>query len=196
MVTLLRDPAVTAAWDRPSALKEFSIHGLAGHLAFQIPLVSRVLESEPPDERPLPIAEFFARAESFHVDIDAGINVRIRHAGEALAASGAHPLADEIDAVLHRQRSALDAEPTDRVIAVRGIPLSLDDFLVTRMLEIVVHSDDLAVSADITPAPFPPQVFEPVLDVLSRLAVIRHGQPAVLRTLSRTERTPSTIAAF
>ncbi len=42
---LLADPAVAAAWDEPSALAEFSVHGLAGHLALQVSHVSRVLET-------------------------------------------------------------------------------------------------------------------------------------------------------
>ncbi len=91
---------------------------------------------------------------------------------------------------------ALPAEPTDRVVSFAAKPLLLNDFLLTRMMEIVVHSDDLALSADITTPPFPPHVFEPVLDLLSRLAVVRHGQPAVLRALSRAERAPTTIAGI
>jgi hypothetical protein len=66
-------------------------------------------------------------------------------------------------------------------VSFAKIPLLLDDFLLTRMMEIVVHSDDLALSAGIATPPFSPQVFEPVLDLLSRLAVVRHGhhRPAV-----------------
>ncbi len=33
---LLRDPAVAASWDSASVLKEFSVAGLAGHLARQV----------------------------------------------------------------------------------------------------------------------------------------------------------------
>ncbi|MGN2635213.1 hypothetical protein ACTD5D_03275 [Nocardia takedensis] len=72
----------------------------------------------------------------------------------------------------------------------------LDDFLLTRLLELVVHSDDLALSADLPTPPLPPHVYEPVLDLLTRLAVTRHGQTAVLRTLARAERAPTTIAAI
>ncbi|WP_067834054.1 hypothetical protein [Nocardia lijiangensis] len=50
------------------------------------------------------------------------------------------------------------------------------------------------MSAEITTPLFPSQVFEPVLDLLSRLGVVRHGQSAVLRALSRAERAPETTA--
>ncbi|MFI2473063.1 maleylpyruvate isomerase N-terminal domain-containing protein [Nocardia xishanensis] len=195
-VALLRDPGVAPAWDRPSALKEFSVHGLAGHLGAQVLRVSHLLESETPNAEPLSVDEFFARAAAFDDDVDSEVSVRIRHNGESAAAGGAQALAGEVESALAQQRAALPTEPADRVVSAVGTVLLLDDFLLTRMLEIVVHSDDLAVSADITTPLFPPQVFEPVLDLLSRLAVARHGQPAVLRALSRAERAPETIAAI
>jgi hypothetical protein len=77
-----------------------------------------------------------------------------------------------------------------------GWSLTLDDFLVTRMLEITAHCDDLAVSVGVATPPLPASVTEPVLDLLCRLAVHRHGVIAVLRALSRAERAPATIAAI
>ncbi|GAA2787075.1 maleylpyruvate isomerase N-terminal domain-containing protein [Saccharopolyspora taberi] len=195
-VALLRDPAVAAAWDRPSALAEFSVHGLAGHLGSQVLYVSGLLETEAPDAAPLSVLEFYARAEAFHGGVDAEINVRIRQGGEAAAADGANALADEVQQAVVRQRAALSAEPDDRVISFTQRPLLLNDFLLTRMMEVVVHSDDLALSAGIGTPVFPPQVFEPVAGLLSRLAVVRHGQTAVLRALSRSERAPATIAGI
>jgi hypothetical protein len=70
--------------------------------------------------------------------------------------------------------------------------LSLDDFLVTRMMEIVVHSDDLAFSVGLPTSELPSSVVEPVLALLTALAVRRHGATA----LARAERAPKTIAAI
>lgn len=193
---LLGDPAVAAAWDQPSALKEFSVRGLAGHLGAQVFYVSRLLAAEAPDEQPLSVVEFYARLDAFRVDVDAEINVRIRQGGEAAAANGVKALADEVESAVAQQCAALLSEPADRVVSFIANPLLLNDFLLTRMMEIVVHSDDLALSAGITTPLLPPQVFEPVLDLLSRLAVVRHGQTAVLRALSRAERAPTTIAGI
>ena len=66
---------------------------------------------------------------------------------------------------------------------------------ITRMLEIVVHADDLAISLDIPTPEFPAEVFIPVRDLLVRLAVKRHGQSAVISALTRRERT-QVISAF
>lgn len=74
--------------------------------------------------------------------------------------------------------------------------LSLDDFLITRMLEITVHCDDLACSVGVETPTQPSAVVDPVVALLSQLAVQRHGATAVLRALSRAERAPDTIAAI
>ncbi len=76
-------------------------------------------------------------------------NVRIRRFGEAAAADGVRALIERIESVLPVQRAALSDEPADRVISFVGIPLLLNDFLLTRLVEFVVHSDDLAVSVGI-----------------------------------------------
>lgn len=193
---LLADPAIAAAWEGPSALAEFSVRGLAGHLASQISHVSRVLEAGASELEPVGALEFFSRAAAFGVDVDHEANVRIRRFGEAAAADGARALIERIEAALPDQHTALSHAPADQVISFLGIPLLLNDFLLTRLVEIVVHTDDLAVSIGIETPSFPPRIFEPVLDLLTRSAVARHGQPAVLRALTRAERAPETITAF
>jgi len=52
------------------------------------------------------------------------------------------------------------------------------------------------VSVGVETPPVPPAAVERVVDLLSRLAVRRHGPTAVLRALSRAERAPRTITAF
>lgn len=195
-VALLSDPAVAAAWDRPSVLAEFSVRGLAGHLASQVFFVSQVLAAAAPVEAPLSVAEFFSGAAAFHADRDTEINLLIRRGGEAAAVRGADALVAEVASTALEQRTLLAAEPAGRVVSYFGRPFLLDDFLLTRLVELVVHSDDLAVSVDIATPALPAQVFEPVLDTLARLAVSRHGQSALLRALSRAERAPATIAGI
>ncbi|MER7013847.1 maleylpyruvate isomerase N-terminal domain-containing protein [Saccharopolyspora sp. NPDC000359] len=195
-VELLRDPAVSAAWDKPSALPEFSVRGLAGHLGSQVLHVTRMLAAEPVAERPMSLTEFYGAAQAFHTGIDSDINVRIREMGEDLAVDGAPALAAEVAAAVEEQRAALPAEPDDRVVSFGQRPVRLADYLVTRMMEIAVHSDDLAVSAGIETPELPHEVVEPVIGLLAELAVVRHGQTPVLRALSRAERAPGTIAAI
>jgi hypothetical protein len=114
-----------------------------------------------------------------------------------MAADGPVALAARVDSAI--------AELTERLAAVANRPvriplwgpwsLLLDDMLVTRMMELAVHCDDLAVSVGIAPPALPQNAVHAVIDLLSRLAVRRHGAVNVLRALSR-ERAPATIAAF
>jgi hypothetical protein len=81
------------------------------------------------------------------------------------------------------------------LVTWQGWALRRDDFLLTRLLEIVVHTDDLAVSVAVPTPEFPDDAFAPVRDLLVRLAANRHGQSAVISTLTRRERS-RVISAF
>lgn len=195
---LLREPAVAAAWGEPSALPEFSVGGLAGHLAFQVLTIPRVLTEPVPLEQTISLVEHYGRALWVGADLDAEINVRIRDGGEAQAAEGPEALVARVDAAVKELTDAL-ASAANRPVRISlwgPWSLLLDDFLITRMMELAVHSDDLAVSVGIATPELPPSAVDTVIALLSRLAVRRHGPTAVLRALSRAERAPATIAAF
>lgn len=197
-VTLLSDPAVAASWDQPSALAQLAVSGLAGHLASQILTVPLVLGHDTGAANPVSLLAHYSRVSWIGAGLDAKINVSIRGDSQRTAAEGPALLAARASATLADLRRALPAEPDLRNVFLpwTGWSLSLDDFLTTAMMEITVHCDDLALSAGIVTAQLPPAVLDPVLALLTQLAVRRHGQAAVLRAFSRAERAPATIAAF
>jgi hypothetical protein len=123
--------------------------------------------------------------------------VNDRSADEEDAAAGPATLAARTDlAVAEVVRLIAEGRAHDVVpVPWAGWALRRDDFLLTRMLEVVVHSDDLARSVDVSAPEFPDAVFGPVRDLLVRLAVHRHGQSAVVSALARRERAQP-IAAF
>ena len=120
-----------------------------------------------------------------------------RSVDDAEAALGAAALADRTAEALETVRRLLVAGTARDVVLIpwQGWSLRRDDFLLTRMLEIVVHTDDLALSIAVRTPDFPAEVFAPVRDLLVRLAVKRHGQSAVISALTRSERTQA-ISAF
>lgn len=195
---LLRSPAVGAAWDSPSALPAFSVAGLAGHLAYQVLVVAQVMGEPEPQEPTISLLDHYGRVAWIDAGLDDAINVQIRDGGESVAAAGAVPLAARVDTIIEELAGGL-ASIADRPVRM-GLwgpwSLMLDDLLVTRMMELAVHADDLAVSVGEPPPVLPPGAVETVVDLLTRLAVRRHGPTAVLRALSRAERAPATIAAF
>ncbi|MEV6522507.1 maleylpyruvate isomerase N-terminal domain-containing protein [Longispora sp. NPDC051575] len=195
---LLRDPAVAARWDGPSALAEFSVGGLAGHLAYQVLAVPTILAGPVPHEPTIPVLEHYGQVAWVGTAPDEDINVRIRAGGDQEAADGPDALAARVDAALAELDAGLVEEP-DRAVRIPfwgPWSLTLDDLLVTRMMELAVHSDDLAVSVGVPTPELPAGAVDTVVDLLSRLAVRRHGPTAVLRALSRAERAPTTITAF
>jgi hypothetical protein len=211
---LLGSPALAGRWSGPSALPLLPVSGLAGHLADQLLTARRLLAGSEPGPRPgsgsesepgagarpdpIPLLEHYARAAWIGADLDDPVNRNVRAAGEELARRGPAALREEAAEALGLLRAQLPAADGDRPILIpwTGWSLRLDDFLATRTLELAVHGDDLAVSLGVPTPGLTPRVQDLVLTLLTRLAVTRHGAPAVLRTLSRAERAPASIAAI
>lgn len=197
-LTLLRDEAVAAAWDRPSALDLMSVGALAAHLASQHTTVPAILAAGPAQEAPITLLDHYGHVKWRGAPLDSETNTSIRDGGEASAQAGPAAVAAGAAAGLAETRELMAAVSESQVIVVpwTGWPLVLSDFLTTRLLEIVVHCDDLAYSVDIPTPQFPSAVTDPVVELLARLAVQRHGVTNVLRALARAERAPAGIAAI
>jgi hypothetical protein len=194
--TLLRDPAVAAQWSQPSALADFSVAGLACHLAFQITRTVTALAT-PPGIGAVPVLEHYTRNAWVTSGVEGADNVEIRRANEQRAAdTTAQGLADEVDAALAELRRVVPAEPAQRVVDFRDWGLAVDDFLLTRVMELVVHGDDLAVSVGVPTPEMPAAATEATIGLLASIAAWRHGPLAVVRALSRRERAPESISAF
>ncbi|GIF72497.1 maleylpyruvate isomerase N-terminal domain-containing protein [Asanoa siamensis] len=197
-VDLLGDRAVAERWNGPSALAEFSVGGLAGHLGRQVHLVATLVDAPAADLPPRDLLAHYGDAAWLGEDADAPANVAIRAQSDEFAAVGPAALLDSLRAELATLRAKLPSAPADRptLLPWTGWALRLDDLLLTRMMEIAVHSDDLAVSVGVPTPVFPARVFTPVLGLLTDLSAARYGQTAVLRALSRRERAPETISAL
>jgi hypothetical protein len=196
---LLADAAVAEMWDQPSALAQFTVRALAGHLASQVITVATVIAADPPPTvEAVSLEEHYGRVRWRGADVDADINVEIRNGGEAQAQEGPLELVAAVRRRIDHLRTTLPDMDGQRLIFLpwTGWALTLDDFLVTRMMEIAVHSDDLAVSVGVETPELPVRVLHPVYDLLFVLALRRHGHTAMLRALSRAERAPASIAAI
>jgi len=200
---LLDDPAVARSWSLPSALAEFSVSGLATHLAFQITRVPGVLLAAPPappgsSGPPIPLEEHYSRSPWVDTGVDSDVNRNIRSAAQEKADEGVDAVRRATASALAEIRLILPGEPPDRpdFLPWTGWSLTLSDYLRTRALELLVHSDDLAISVGIETPGVPPEAARNVINTLLTLSVRKHGVTAVLRTLSRRERAPRTIAAI
>jgi hypothetical protein len=188
---------VEAAWGAESACAGMSVGGLAHHLVGQPVNAARLLEAEPVPH-PIPLLEHYERAAWVNTDLDDEVNIGIRIAsGEGAAAGPAAVLATARQALAELpDLLAAPREPDTALIPWQGWSLTTDDFVTTRLMEIVVHSDDLAASVDLPTPVFPDDVATPVLALLTGIAARRHGQTAVVRALSRPQRAPASVSAF
>jgi len=183
-------PEVAAAWDADSVLREFTVRGLAGHLARAGTLVEAYLDAGfPAETRDVPDAAEYYLIAALSSDVDDPMNASIRERGESVAEGGHAALVEMVRTARARLEVRLAAEPADTPIAViGGMVLPLDEYLVTRIVELTTHTDDLAVSVGI-PTPEPdPAAATLVTHCLVTLARRRHGDLAVLRALTRRER--------
>jgi hypothetical protein len=194
--TLLRHPSVPASWSQPSALPDLSVGALARHLANQVTRTVPLLAA-PPGDSSIPVLEHYTRNAWVTSGHDGADNIRLRDMSEeAAAATTAQRLADEVDAALAELRRVVPGEPAERVVTFGDWGLRVDDFLLTRVMELVVHTDDLAVSLGVPTPEIPDQAAEATIGLLVRVAAWRHGSLAVVRALARRERAPETIAAL
>ena len=193
---LIQRPEVSGQWLGPSALPKMPVGALACHLGRQMVRAADLL-TVATDIPPLDsVDDHFGRAAWVTSNSpDDPSNDRSTDDSEALL--GAAALKDRAAGALETVRGLLGGSAAREVVLIpwQGWSLRRADFLLARMLEIVVHADDLALSVGVPTPEFPDEVFAPVRDLLVRLAVNRHGQSAVISALTRRERA-RVISAF
>lgn len=183
---LLDDPALDDMWSSESALKDFSIRGLAGHLVRAGWAVLDYLSGEVPDGDPVPAPEYYRSVLAAMGDEE---HEQVRTKGEAFAGENPGALRTAHREAHSKLSEALASEPADRTLKVfGGHVMVLEDYLETRLVEVLVHADDLAVSISRPLPGLPPAAFDIAISHLVGVARLQHGDRAVLMALSRRER--------
>ncbi|MDQ1037307.1 uncharacterized protein (TIGR03083 family) [Streptomyces sp. V3I8] len=118
----------------PTALGDWTVRELAAHLTMALEAVSRGLDGDEPAGPPLALLDWPSATAPRAAEVDDDVH--------ALAA--AEP---DLDALYERTGTRfterLPAAPGDRLLATRVGAMTLADYLVTRTVELVVHTDDL-----------------------------------------------------
>ena len=195
---LLLSRPVAERWAEESACAGMTTGGLAHHLAGQLTTSVELLTGASDDTQPIPVLEHYRRAPWANSGPDSEVNVSIREGSDERAATGPAALAEQVEADLAALPAALSAVEDDTSVLIpwQGWALTAHDLMVTRLMEMVVHSDDLAASVAVPPPQLPAEAVRLVLGLLTDVAVDRHGQTAVVRALSRPQRAPATVSAF
>ncbi len=196
--SLASDSAVAKAWNNESACADMTVGGLTHHLLAQAGHVVNALDTPPSSGHPIPVLDHYKRADWVNDDHDHESNRSIRVAADRSATDGhATVLAQAARSLAHLPEVLGAPRSPDTIhIPWQGWSLTTDDFLITRSMEVLVHSDDLAASVGLPAPEFDDVVVEQVVHLLTGVALRRHGQTAVIRTLSRPQRAPSSVSAF
>jgi hypothetical protein len=184
---LLARPAVAARWEEPSALDGMTVGALCAHLVRAAGATIAYLDRTDPAARP--DGELLTAVTYFHAAVDSPVHERIKEVSADEAAIGADQTADKARRLADDLAKRLPAEPDDRLVAALGDRmLTLDDFCRTRLIEVLLHVDDLATSVG-EPRPETdrrgPAI---VIEILSAIARTTRGDWEVLYALARSER--------
>jgi uncharacterized protein (TIGR03083 family) len=165
-------------WDR-SALGTWDVRSLVGHTSRVILVVEQYLLAPAPAEATTPDAEgYYLELFTDLTDHDA-IRRRGIGAGQDI---GPHSPA-EFAASLERALSLVVESGPDRIVATGPIAVRLDEYLRTRVLELVIHCMDIARATGLEHR-IPIGLVADVADLSARIAVRRGHGETVLFALS------------
>ncbi len=195
---LALSPEVREHWTDESACAGMTVGGLAHHAVRQVELLVRLFPDARTEETPISLLEHYRRAAWANTDLDDEVNTSIRDTDNERASSGPAELSGHATEQLVGLAAALASVEDDDAVLLdwQGWSLSVEDFTVTRLMEMLVHGDDLAASVGLETPDFPEEAARRVLSLLTEVAVDRHGQTALVRTLSRPQRAPESVSAF
>lgn len=190
-------PKFAEVWTRPAALEGYTIGGLAGHTARAAITVEQYLHEPAPSGQAITPAEYFVRALRNADPITDEAHQSVRQRGERAGSIGPEALAGEIGAIRRRLAARFQTELPNRLVRVYGdATMLLDRYLETRLVELIIHLDDLAASAELPLPPVSEDVQSIVLEVLVEMSKARHGTEAVIRAFARRERVVDWPTAF
>jgi hypothetical protein len=191
--SLVVEDRVVAAWSDPSVLEGYSVGGIAGHVLGLMQRLHQVLvDDEPTDLEPIRYQDWYGAGPG-----EWGQGSKLGHLlvrlGESAAEDGPHAVAARLASTTDALSAALNERRRDRLFPLASVPGSavrLDDFLRTRFVEIIVHADDIAVSAGVPTPAFPRVAWQLAFSVLADAAAERDNRLGLMRTLTRPDRSP------
>jgi hypothetical protein len=189
---LLDDPGVTDNWDHDGALADYTVGMIVAHVNHALGWLEPLLETTDPGERrPIRVGKYYT---GMKIDPSAprqAMHDRVREMSVRSAKHGAEAEIAKFGSLVGRLRERLPTEDLDRVLDMRPtVPatIRLRDFLATRVIELVVHGDDVAVSLGLDCPPLTPLTADVAIATLVATARGAHGDVEVIRALSRRDR--------
>ncbi|WP_329566165.1 sterol carrier family protein [Kitasatospora sp. NBC_01266] len=149
---LCADPEAQRLLALPTRLGDWRLRELVAHLAVQLGWAPNHLDQSPAGGAPLELTAWVAGVGSLAELLEAGT---VAHTAQAFAGSPAE-VATAFDAAADALLGLLagpEVQEPERRFELRLGSMRLADFLVTRLVEAVVHADDLAAALELPDFP-------------------------------------------
>ena len=193
---LIASPAVGDHWGERSCLEGFTVGGLAGHIVRSVQALVDLLERPIPEgARVATPAQFFGVNKPKGPVPDDPIAKFIVADGENRADFGQGAVVGTFLELVDQAERVLGDLTATTIIPTMRIPdgvTFLGIYLTTRIVELVVHGDDLASSVGIDWQP-PFAAGALAIGMLVQIASEQNGTVEVLRVLARSERAASDV---
>ena len=184
---VIADPAVATRWEEPSVLPRMTVGALAGHLLAVVRTFER--RCDMPTIRAATVVDPAAGYVQVRLDRDADLDEprfrSVRDGAARVAERGPGVVVEAFQACTTRLVDRLRADPPELVPLPDPTHVStLRDYTITRIVEVVIHTDDLAVSTGVHADPPDREVASLVIEFLVSAARHRVGDTQVLRALA------------
>jgi Mycothiol maleylpyruvate isomerase N-terminal domain len=185
---VISSPLVGVAWDSPSALAQMTVGALTGHVLLIVRRVGQHLdEEEPTMEKVQPPGTVSWLRVGEAEDLGNAEHRAVRADGDRVAQWGWETVRRSYAERVEGLAARLEVYRPGAVMVGDAV-MEFESYLVTRIIELLVHTDDIAVSVGMTPPSLSADAMTLALPVLVDAARSIHGDRAVLRSLSRRER--------
>lgn len=190
---VIGEHAVAKRWQEPSVLIGLTVGGVVAHLYAAMRRFEVALDDAlPATPKVLRLSQFYGLNRVDQPgDLDAGWHPLIRDDAERRASYGHQAVTQRFYDLVARLAARLPDEAPERLIPVWTVPdgtTTLAAYVATRAVELVVHADDIAASAELPSLAIPPVAADHVIEVFVELARDRTGDLGVIRAFARHER--------
>lgn len=186
--TLLDHGELANRWNEPSPLDSMSLGDLAAHLSRAVTVVDTYLDTTGSAE-PVDAPGYFLAVDGIRApELDGPTARGVRSRAAATSAGGLEAVRSSWDSARLSLEGRLSTEGGQRRIDVFGSTMETDEYLTTRMVELVVHSDDLAVGLGVPTPEFAEEPLDRVIECLLTMARRQSRPISLIRAMTRVER--------
>lgn len=189
---LLAEPAAVDRWTQPSAVERYTVGGLTAHVSAAIAWIVPLCDAAaPPGPPSLNLGDYYLDLRIAPDTDSAPTHDLLVAIAQNAAGRGPERVIASFASAVERATQRLGETDLARLVDLRPAlahTMRLDEFAATRVVELVVHGDDLAASLSLPTPESGAAAAALTIDVLMATARRRYNDTEVIRALARRGR--------